>query len=238
MAILVILIPIILIGYSYFHRAPTCFDGAQNGDEKGVDCGGACLKLCDFQTIPLIQRWQRISRVSAGLYNALAYVENSNQDAAILNISYLFKLYDEDGVVIAKREGTAAFPPKKISPIFEGAIDTGQRTAVRVTFEFTADQVWEKYSKPQPNISLTDKVATSTDSIPRLDVYAENLSSERIPHVDFIAIMYDEKGNAMAFSRTAINKMERNAPQDLVFTWREPFPSPVSKIEVIPEVNF
>ncbi|MDD4989404.1 MAG: hypothetical protein PHV42_03190 [Candidatus Pacebacteria bacterium] len=237
-AILVILVPVVLAGYGYFHRTPTCFDGSQNGDEQGTDCGGSCLKLCDFQTIPPILRWQRFSRVSAGLYNALAYVENSNQVAGIRSISYLFKLYDEDGVIIAKREGTTYLPPKKISPIFEGAIDTGQRTAVRVTFEFTEDYAWEKYSTKEPNVSLTNKVATSTESVPRLDVRAENLSSARIPHVDFIAVIYDEKGNAMAFSSTAVDKMDPNMPQNLVFTWREPFLSPVSKIEVIPRIDF
>ncbi len=237
-ALLIILIPIVLIGYSYFNRTPTCFDGKQNGDESGADCGGACLKLCDFQTIPPILRWQRMSRVSSGLYNALAYVENSNQDSGVRSISYLFKLYDEDGAVIVKREGRTYLPPKKISPIFEGAIDTGHRSVVRVTFEFTEIPVWEKYSKKEPGIAITDKIISDTETVPRLTVRAENTSSARIPHVDFIAIVYDQNGNAMAFSRTALDKMETNAPSDLVFTWREPFSSPVSKIEVIPRINF
>ncbi|MDD5068459.1 MAG: hypothetical protein PHS53_04785 [Candidatus Pacebacteria bacterium] len=237
-AILVILIPIVLIGYSYFHRSPTCFDGKKNADEQGVDCGGACLKLCDFQTIPPIIRWQRFSRVSAGLYNTLAYVENSNQEAGIRSISYLFRLYDVDGAVVAKRVGTTYLPPKKISPIFEGAIDTGHREAVRVTFEWTEDYVWEKYSKKEPAISLSDTQISNVDTLPHLDVRAQNLSVGRIPHVDFIAIVYDEKGNAMAFSRTVVEKMDRDMPQNLVFTWREPFPLAVSKIEVIPRINF
>lgn len=237
-AFLIILIPSVLIGYSYFHRAPTCFDGKQNGDEKGADCGGACIKLCNFETIPPIIRWQRFSRISGGLYNVLAYVENSNQEAGVRDISYLFKLYDENGVVIAKKAGSTFLPPKKISPIFEGAIDTGQRTAVRVTFEFTESPAWERYSKNEPEIALTDKVISNTDITPRLDVRAENLSPERIPHADFIAIIYEAKGNAIAFSRTSIDKMDSNAVKNLVFTWREPFISPASKIEVIQRVNF
>jgi hypothetical protein len=33
---------------------PTCSDGKQNGTEQGVDCGGACSKLCAFQTTDVV----------------------------------------------------------------------------------------------------------------------------------------------------------------------------------------
>ena len=29
--------------------APTCSDGAQNGDEAGIDCGGPCKLRCENQ---------------------------------------------------------------------------------------------------------------------------------------------------------------------------------------------
>ena len=34
------------IFWSVFYRAPTCNDRVQNGDEKGIDCGGSCKNLC------------------------------------------------------------------------------------------------------------------------------------------------------------------------------------------------
>ena len=37
---------LLLIGtgiyFAYFYEAANCFDGTQNGDERGVDCGGSC----------------------------------------------------------------------------------------------------------------------------------------------------------------------------------------------------
>ncbi len=235
---LVLILPFGLFAYFHFSKAPSCFDNKQNGSEEGVDCGGACLKLCDFQTVPPIIHWERMSKVGDGLYNVLSYVENANQIAGVHSISYIFKLYDTDGVVIARRTGTTFLPPKKISPIFEGAVDTGQRTAVRVTFEFTTDPVWEKYSAKEPAIRISSQVFSSEDIAPRLEVDATNLSPARITHADFVAIIYDEKGNAIAFGRTAEDTMAKAETRHLTFTWREPFPSPVSKIEIIPRVDF
>ncbi len=236
--LLVIFLPFGIFAYIHFSKAPTCSDGKQNGSEEGVDCGGACLRLCSFQTIAPIIHFQRMSKVGPGLYNTLAYVENSNQTAGVRSISYTFKLYDKDGVVIARRFGSTFLPPKKISPIFEGAVDTGQRTAARVTFEFTADPVWEKYTKTEPDIALSGQVFSNPDTAPLLEVDATNRSPARIEHADFVAILYDEKGNAMAFSRTAQDKIAKAETRHLTFTWREPFPSVVSKIEIIPRIDF
>ena len=34
---------------------PTCFDGIQNGDETGVDCGGSCANACPCEGIDLVE---------------------------------------------------------------------------------------------------------------------------------------------------------------------------------------
>ena len=31
------------------YETPTCFDGKQNQEEIGIDCGGPCVRLCVFQ---------------------------------------------------------------------------------------------------------------------------------------------------------------------------------------------
>src|SRR3989344_3603517 len=50
---LVILAVMVLVGVPFFfliYQAPTCSDGAKNGDETGVDCGGSCQRLYNAES--------------------------------------------------------------------------------------------------------------------------------------------------------------------------------------------
>ncbi|MDP6250283.1 MAG: hypothetical protein QGH26_05690, partial [Candidatus Pacebacteria bacterium] len=46
--ILILVIVFALPVYNIFNKEPTCFDGKQNSNERGVDCGGGCEKICGF----------------------------------------------------------------------------------------------------------------------------------------------------------------------------------------------
>ncbi len=232
--ILVILLIVAAGSAKVIYKPATCFDGKQNGDETGVDCGGGCIKICLADAIEPQVLWQRFSQVGPGIYNALAYVENVNPTAGVYSISYHFKFYDSDQVVIAERSGTTFLPPNKISPIFEGAISTGARVPVRSSFEFTETPLWRKDFKSGPELIVTKKVFSEDNSLPRIDATVLNNSVQTIAQADVIAIAYDAAGNAMAFGKTLVEDIKKNESKDIVFTWREPFPSTVSKIEVIP----
>ena len=66
------------IAYRVLYEAPTCSDGVQNGDEEGVDCGGACDRVCSFQAVDPIVLWERFFEVGPGVYNTVALIENPN----------------------------------------------------------------------------------------------------------------------------------------------------------------
>ena len=51
-------------------KVPTCFDGLQNGQETGVDCGGESSKVCQEEINNLVVWWERPFKVTDGLYNA------------------------------------------------------------------------------------------------------------------------------------------------------------------------
>lgn len=89
-----------------FRVAPTCFDGLQNGNESGIDCGGSCSRYCDAIAVPLVFKWARSFEVVPGRYNALAIVENQNSGAGVMSIPYEFKLYDENNIFITRRTET------------------------------------------------------------------------------------------------------------------------------------
>ena len=64
---------------TYLNQVSTCSDHEQNGDEAGVDCGGACLLVCLSQVEDVSVLWARSFRVVPGRYNAVAYLVNHNK---------------------------------------------------------------------------------------------------------------------------------------------------------------
>mgnify|MGYP001592824462 CR=1 FL=1 len=91
--ILSVIIVIVLAALGFFSlpyilKAPTCTDSQQNQREAGVDCGSPCAKICVSQVNELKILWSRPFKVTDGVYDALAYVENQNFDAALKKIIY------------------------------------------------------------------------------------------------------------------------------------------------------
>lgn len=215
---IVVLIPAIL----FLYKKPTCSDGKKNGDETGVDCGGSCQILCSFEAIDPIVVWSRAFKVTPHIYSAVAYVENPNLNSQAA-VSYQFKLYDKDNTLIVTRANKAFLPKNKVFAIFEPNIDTGGRTPVRVSFQFTEKFSWTRVLAPTPELVVTQKILTAEDTRPRLDARIENRSRVPQKNIETVAIVYDDKENAIGASRTVIDSLEVGQSADAVFTWPAPF---------------
>lgn len=227
---------IIFPAYLIFYKPPTCFDGKQNGGEKGIDCGGSCVSLCRSQYLDPNVIWARVIKVKSGVYSTAAYIENPNIDAGADSISYIFKIKDNEGVLIYERKGKTFIPPNKFFAVFEDGISTGEKTPTKVIFEFTSEALWKKKENREAGITVLKKTISREDYSPRVDATLENTTLEPISGIEVVGIVYGEDGNALGFSRTFVDKLNKGESQDIVFTWPEPFTSNVVKIEIIPRV--
>ena len=108
--LLTLMLMITGVYYLYFYADPTCFDMEMNGSELGVDCGGACTRICAFTVAPPRVQWSQSFPANVGQYNAVAYVENSNPAAGTPELRYTFTLKDREGV-ITTRSGVTVLPP-------------------------------------------------------------------------------------------------------------------------------
>ncbi len=138
-SIILIVLVILFIGvptYFFFHHTPTCEDGVQNQDEKGVDCGGMCKRLCVSDISNPIVLWQRVFQVAPGVYNAVAYIQNPNVQIEVAKVPYTFKLYDANNVLIIQQSGTTFIPADQTFAIFEPSIRTGSRVPVRAINQY------------------------------------------------------------------------------------------------------
>lgn len=234
-AIVAVIALIILVPTAFFilDKDPTCFDEKQNGDERGVDCGGSCEKLCVAQTSDPVIIWSRSFKVSDGVYNSVAYIENPNFSGGIRSIPYTFKLFDEKNVLVAERKGSTFISPNTVTPIFEGTIFTGERIPVKTFFEFSKPFEWSRYEKKGNGLSVSDIKLSNADNSPRVDAILSNPSITDISDIEVVAIVFDSKDNAIAVSSTFVETLPDRSSRNIVFTWPNKFDLQPSRVEVI-----
>lgn len=227
LGIIFAIVAIVLFSFfwKYWYRAPLCNDGIKNGDEVGVDCGGSCSLICKNYAIAPIIRWDpRIFEISPGAWSVLVYVENPNTDAEATYLPYTFTLYDSNNQIIATRTSATILPQRKTVGIFEGPINLPQNVRPRrAIFEIGSNVVWQKDSLAYPELEVKHSPLTRTDSAPRIEAQVTNRSIEEVRNIELVVSVFDGKDNAIAASRTFIDRIAKNESKDVFFTWPKPF---------------
>jgi hypothetical protein len=211
---------------------PTCFDGAQNADEQGVDCGGSCQLLCPFQAGQLTLQWTRAFPVGEGRYNLLAYVENPNVSAVSFAVPYRFQVFDDQNILLYEREGVMPVTRHGVVPFFEPGVMTGYRTLGRTFFEITGTPRWER-AGALPRIDIQSEAEVPDDGA-RIEATVINEEVYPLENLKFVAAIFDINNNVMAASQTLIEYLPAGGQDRIVFTWPEPFPNPVGRIDITP----
>ena len=234
----VIAVIVLLIGvpsFKYFYRAPTCFDGKQNGNETGPDCGGSCSRLCQSAFLSVKGAdWTRFEEVAPHVYNIAAYIVNPNTEGEALNAPYHIILYDNDGVIITDRTGTVTLPPHRNTLAFQGAINVDKRIPAKALFEFTAAPNWHARKDPLAKLSVTNKDYTEDSSGSSLSATINNNDILPLDNVSVYAVLYDKDGNAIGFSKTVLDEIPANGSAIAPFTWDVNRNGKVISIEVLP----
>ncbi len=220
--------------YWYFTIPPSCTDGILNQGETAPDRGGPCLLLDSATLANAPALWSRSFRVRDGLYNAVTYIQNTNEGAGVRSVAYRLALYDSQNVLISEREGTTFIVPGSITPIFEPDIETGSRAVVRTYFEYEEKLQWERMTDRAKELSLNDIKLSSPDTTPSISAMLTSNAVENLDRVYFIVTVFDQAGNAMAASRTYLEVIEPRERREIVFTWPTPFPRTVGRIDIIP----
>ncbi|MCD5382271.1 MAG: VWA domain-containing protein [Candidatus Pacebacteria bacterium] len=228
----------VVLGGAYMrtlYQPPTCFDGDHNGQERGIDCGGTCVRICAADVVQPVAQWARAFKITDGQYNAVAYVENRNTIAGAPEMYYTFKLFDDAGL-IAERKGSTVFPPDSVNPIFEGRIQTGTRVPTRTFIEIEEPAMWLPAESVRSQFEIKSRSLTHADTMPRLDVEIENTNVERVRDVEVIATIFDVSKNALTASQTVVPVMSARETRKIVFTWPEPIATTVRSCELPTDV--
>lgn len=214
---------------------PTCTDGIQNQGETAPDLSGPCRLLNPDDLKPLTVRWARSFMVVDGIYSAVAYVENQNAGGGIRTLHYLFRLYDENNILVTERVGNTFIPAGKVVPIFEGNLEVGGRVPVRTSLEFIDTLSWEiMESEREAELDVASQTYTITNGLPRLNAILRNRGVYLFNDLVVVATLFDQAGNALAASRTVVPALAPDSEKQIVFTWPQAFAEQVSKVDVVP----
>jgi len=195
-------------------KAPSCSDGVQNQDERGIDCGGACSLVCAADTKPLTVLWSRAFLTAPSIYTAAAYVNNTNVTAGAQNVRYSFQLFDDQNSLVIEREGVINIPPVKVVPIIETGIYVGNRTVSRALFAFADTPVWR--SAQAPALRITNQELAQDGSSLTASVVNDTLND--IKKVTVTAVLFDAQGIARGASKSTIT-VPKKGSQLVTFTW-------------------
>ncbi|MDD5165457.1 MAG: hypothetical protein PHG25_02885 [Candidatus Pacebacteria bacterium] len=220
--------------FLFFYKAPTCSDGIQNGGEQGVDCGGGCQKLCANAFFVPSVAWTRLQNVAPGLYNVATYIINPNPNASAHAVPYHVIVYDDQGVQITEYTGVVNMPPHRNVLAFKGAVDMGKRIPAKASFEFTKTPEWKIQVDPLAAVTVGAKKYAEDGSGASLSVPINNTSVNQIGTTDVYAVLYDQDGNALGFSKTILDSIPAYGSTLAPFTWPVSFDGKVISIEVLP----
>lgn len=212
--------------WQFWYKAPTCDDGIKNGNETGVDCGGSCKFICASGAQSPIVRWDpRLFEPLPGVWSAVVYVENPNTDVDAVYAPYKFSFYGQDNKVIYERSGATVLPKGRTVGVFEGSISLpeGQRPA-RALFEIDNQRlVWQKNSDNERKISVSHTPILRIESAPRVEANVQNISLSEVKNIELVAVIFDGRDNAIASSRTFIDRLKKDESRSIFFTWPKPF---------------
>ena len=202
----------------YFYSPGECFDNATNRDERGIDCGGSCVRICAADTLPPKILWAESFNITGNQYNAVAYVENVNSVASAPLIKYTFEFFNGTQKV-GERSGETVLPPSSIYPIFEGRITLDSDTVTNTTLTIEPIDVWVPATIGRGQFKTTNLNLTGADLRPRLDVTIENTELTAAQNIEIVATLFNEDGQPITASQTFIDSLAGRSIKDIVFTW-------------------
>jgi hypothetical protein len=233
---LIVALAIIGVGgyFGFFYHVPSCTDGVINGKEEGVDCGGACQRLCTGPLVSVV--WARSVKVAPGAYHAVALVKNPDTAAKGV-VPYKVSLFDSGNILVATREGTINLGPGDVAPLFEPNIDTGNRVPAR-TFIDIGRGAWERGTRMTSPVRIVP-TSSADDANTNLSLSAtiQNTGSTIVPQVTVTALLYDASSTLVAASQTTVESLAAREGRAITFTWQSPFTSPAVTFDLIPRVQ-
>lgn len=240
-ALLIVALPLIAVGFwsiGKFVPEPTCFDNRKNQNELETDCGGSCAPCELSNPRPISVFWARAVPVRQDMFDAVALVQNQNEELSSARVDYEFSLFDSFGEV-ARKSGQTFILPQERAYVIEANLKTA-RAPQSVEFRIVnIDWQFRKGERPNFIVERRDyKVAEDNGKKQSVvDAIVENRSSFdfRIAEIGFVAL--DRVGNVLGLNKVTVENFLAGSRRSIKSIWPEQLAGEVAVVEVEPRVN-
>ncbi|MFW0871304.1 MAG: hypothetical protein ACKKL4_02525 [Patescibacteria group bacterium] len=225
---------IIITAFFYFfvlYNPPSCFDGKQNGLEEGVDCGGACTKVCSFKATSPNIVWARSFEVGPGVYNMAAYIENPNFEIGT-TLQYTLRGFNKDNMLVAEVNDSIDLAPRERRIIFHQAVSTDNRKIERSYLTFEEGYSWYKDEAQSKVVEMIGYRLDKLETSPSLEVDLRNTGVDPLKDLEIIVVLYNQDENVEHISRTYVDHLVGTGERTVFFSWRKPFDNFIARVEI------
>jgi hypothetical protein len=228
---------IAIFSIAIFYEVPTCTDGILNQDERDVDCGGVCARICPADAKPPSVLFPpRALPVVFGRVDIFTLIENPNAFAYAHKAEYEIELFDENQILIQTLKGSVSLPPRATVPIFIPNIASGERAVSRAFLTFVEPVEYERAEPIEQTVFEVRgrRVLQLDRAEPRITTEFENTDTKDKTNVVLIASLYNEDGTAFAAARAVVSRIPALGSASAVFTWPGALSSTPARIEIVP----
>lgn len=169
--------------------------------------------------------WSRYFFVRPGVYDVAALLENPNDHAKAAVVPYMFRLFDENDILIAAKEGVGFVNPGERFVMVEPLVATAVRVPKRVSFEIR-DIAWEAGEKIVLPVIVKQKRFETSSIDTTVRVTLANTDVRSGAALEIVSVLADEENNATAVARAAIDPVLAGEEREVVFTWPRVLPEP------------
>ena len=230
--VVVAILAVTIIAFVY--ETPTCTDGKQNSDERGVDCGGACKYQCLADVTRPTVRFVRTISPQPGRYDVIAYIDNRNTSLAANDVRVSVELFDVNRVSLATKDATLDIPAGATVPLYIPEAYRGDAQVAQAFLTFEDESLSFYEPKKKHVIATVRGIETAHTDAPRIEATLANPSAYTLYDIRPVATVFDGEGNAIAASQTFLGQLGGQGEAQVLFTWSSPFISAPARVEILP----
>jgi len=228
--------------YSLFKPKPTCLDGIKNQNEEAVDCGGVCVLKCEKNIAKdlIVGEAGIVESSTAGEYDFYGSVNNPNNVFGSKSFNYQIKFKDENGAIIAEKQGVGFILPGDKKYIIENNIKL-DRLPAGIDFSVSNSQ-WveldELYEKPDLKVASKSYAEIGSGiGFSEAKGLLQNRSPFDFALIKIKVILRDSTGKIIALNSTEMRTVNAGEDRDYRVFWPNRFSGEVGSVENQIEVN-
>jgi len=224
--------------YFLLRPAPTCFDGKQNQNETGIDCGGVCANAC-LETATgesLVVREVTALPVGDDTYDVVGRIYNPNNTVGAESFTYTIRLLDASGTEVGSTSQTGWVLPQETKSLLVFSLPASSKPS-KATLEIT-DVHWERLTNydGRPKLGVYNKRYETTGRGGEYGGVALGLVTNESGYdyrlVTVKVIARDAEGEPLAINQTDLRTFLVGQQREFRLPWPVPFAGKIDMIDV------